>query len=598
MATQGAGFAGAIGHRSAYLARVALLAVAFGLGLLPITAASLTLQTAKSFKPSAINSGGKSILTISLTNNDVVNSAAQVGLTDTFPAGMTLDIGAQTNTCGGSLSSQQGSITLVNGFVSAGGSTCQISVPVTATSATDTTLTNITSSVSCFVAGGFCNGKAASADLFVAGAGIAPAITSGAPPPGTVGIPYAFQVTATGTPTPSVSASGLPPGLSFSSSTNRITGTPTTAGTFATTVVASNGVPPDATQTYSIVIILPLTIVIPGGSPTLPGAMAGQPYGPTTFTGAGGTPPYTWSACNQPPPPGLALSPGGTLSGTPTQVGSFTFDVCVTDSAGGKTSQQVTVVVAAVNTKIALTIAPNPGASGIPVIVTVKVSGASVVATGIVQFWMAGTGTKCPARFEAGKPTDPDAAMRTTALDASGRAQLTYANLMIDDYRVCVQYVGDGVYPPASAGPLDLAVIKGFLLPPPAVKLGVPAQAAPSAKMDAHVTVVGADATRVPMGSVRMLWAGSEIASANLVNGVAVIPIGMPTSGAVILTADYSGDSLYPPASSDSAVVVVKDVLLDGAGNAVIPTLQEWAMAVLALLVAMLGLRRLRRCST
>ncbi len=598
MPTQGAGLAGAIGYGRAYLARAALLAVAFGLGVLPLTAASLTLQTAKNFKPSAINSGGSSILTITLTNNDVVNDAAQVGFTDAFPAGMTLDAGAQSNSCGGTLSPQPGSITLINGFVNADGGTCQISVPVTATSPTDVTLTNVTSSVSCFVAGNLCSGKAAGADLMVAGAGIAPAITSGAPPLGTVGIPYAFQVAATGTPTPSVSASGLPPGLSFSLSTNRITGTPTTAGTFATTVVASNGVPPDATQTYSIVIILPLTVVIPGGNPTLPGAMAGQPYGPTTFTASGGAPPYTWNACNQPPPPGLALSPGGTLSGTPTQAGSFTFDVCVTDSAGAKTSQRITIVVAAVSTKIVLAVAPNPGASGIPVVVTVKVTGASVVASGTVQFWMAGTGTKCPAKFGAGKPADPDAAMRTTALDASGQAQLTYANLMIDDYLLCVQYAGDSLYPPASAGPIDLAVIKGFLLPPPSVKLGVPAQAAPSSKVEAHVTVVGADATRVPMGSVRMLAAGSEIASANLVNGVAVIPIGMPTSGTLILTADYSGDSLYPPASSDSAVVVVKDVLLVGAGNAVIPTLQTWAMAVLALLVAMLGLRRLRRRST
>ena len=72
----------------------------------------------------------------------------------------------------------------------------------------------------------------------------------------------------------------------------------------------------------------------------------------------------------------------------------------------------------------------------------------------------------------------------------------------------------------------------------------------------------------------------------------------MPTLGAVILTADYSGDGLYPPASSESAVVMVNDALLDGAGNAVIPTLQEWALAVLALLVAVLGLRRLRRRST
>ena len=49
------------------------------------------------------------------------------------------------------------------------------------------------------------------------------------------------------------------------------------------------------------------------------------------FTASNGTLPYTWST-NGPLPPGLSLSQGGTLSGTPTQAGTSSFLVTVTDS--------------------------------------------------------------------------------------------------------------------------------------------------------------------------------------------------------------------------------------------------------------------------
>ena len=83
-------------------------------------------------------------------------------------------------------------------------------------------------------------------------------------------------------------------------------------------------------------------------------------------------------------------------------------------------------------------------------------------------------------------------------------------------------------------------------------------------------------------------------ALANLVDGSAVIAISMPSSGAMTLTADYSGDALYPPASSDSVTVLV------GNGAAVaaavgIPTLREWVLAVLALILLASGWRCLRR---
>lgn len=50
----------------------------------------------------------------------------------------------------------------------------------------------------------------------------------------------------------------------------------------------------------------------------------------TTFTATGGVPPYSWSASDV--PPGLVMSTVGTLSGTPSQAGSFTPTASVSDS--------------------------------------------------------------------------------------------------------------------------------------------------------------------------------------------------------------------------------------------------------------------------
>jgi len=83
--------------------------------------------------------------------------------------------------------------------------------------------------------------------------GESPNITSVAPPEGKVGTPYTHVYAASGA-VPinySVTMGALPTGLALSAS-GRIDGTPTTAGTFEGTVTASNGISPDATQTFSI----------------------------------------------------------------------------------------------------------------------------------------------------------------------------------------------------------------------------------------------------------------------------------------------------------------------------------------------------------
>jgi hypothetical protein len=67
---------------------------------------------------------------------------------------------------------------------------------------------------------------------------------------------------------------------------------------------------------------------------SLPAAAAGQSY-ETRLTGSGPVPPYTWSTSDT-LPPGLTLSPDGVISGTPSTVGTWRFDVTMRESTGSR----------------------------------------------------------------------------------------------------------------------------------------------------------------------------------------------------------------------------------------------------------------------
>jgi hypothetical protein len=76
---------------------------------------------------------------------------------------------------------------------------------------------------------------------------------------------------------------------------------------------------------------------------TAPAATTGSPYH-GSFSAAGGSAPYTFGATGT-APPGVSFNPDGTLSGTPTQAGSFPFTVTATDADGcaGRANANVTV---------------------------------------------------------------------------------------------------------------------------------------------------------------------------------------------------------------------------------------------------------------
>jgi len=81
---------------------------------------------------------------------------------------------------------------------------------------------------------------------------------------------------------------------------------------------------------------------------SLPGSTAGTPLS-ATVAATGGAPAYGWSMVNGGGslPPGLTLQATGTISGTPTQSGTFTFTTQANDSASQIAQKVLSITVAA-----------------------------------------------------------------------------------------------------------------------------------------------------------------------------------------------------------------------------------------------------------
>jgi hypothetical protein len=154
-----------------------------------------------------------------------------------------------------------------------------------------------------------------------------------APPSGQVGVAYSFTFTTTGGTAPhsfAVVAGSLPPGLSLSSG-GVLSGRPTQAGAFSFYVEAVDSATPTPARTqvkFTIDISTKLTVT----TGSLPPATRGTPYS-VQLTATGGSV-SSWTVKSGTLPPGITLSNGGLLSGTPTLEGSSTFVVLA--SGGGK----------------------------------------------------------------------------------------------------------------------------------------------------------------------------------------------------------------------------------------------------------------------
>ncbi len=183
-------------------------------------------------------------------------------------------------------------------------------------------------------------------------------VTQAALPDATVGSAYSQTITATGTGTDFLVATGstLPAGLTLSSA-GVLSGTPTAAGNYSFAIIANAGAGVFTTQTFTLTVAQSGAVTAPTFYTTsLPNATAGEQYLQViNVTGGTGTLNFTVNppslALTQPLPgegylpTGLILSPGGILTGTPITAGTYNFTVTVTDSAGNTASQAFTLIV-------------------------------------------------------------------------------------------------------------------------------------------------------------------------------------------------------------------------------------------------------------
>lgn len=199
----------------------------------------------------------------------------------------------------------------------------------------------------------------------------------------------------------------LPPGLQIvpgaGSASATLSGTATTAGTYFFSLLVT-----DSAGRQALIKSVQLTVSVLGMAPvaaTLPPATAGMSY-QTFITASGGTPPYTFSVeYDSDMPPGLSLSPGGVLSGTPGIAGPFVLYFIVKDSANNTFRQQYYLTVSPAGTVIpALTVVPSsinltytigdPAPAPIPISVGSTATPLSyTISAGAGQSWLSSSAT-------------------------------------------------------------------------------------------------------------------------------------------------------------------------------------------------------------
>jgi hypothetical protein len=147
---------------------------------------------------------------------------------------------------------------------------------------------------------------------------------------------YQVQATDTATGSLSYSASGLPAGLSISSSTGVISGTASTAGTYSVTLTGKDTSGPSGSASFAWTVGSAVgntvTVTNPGSRSTTLGTTVSLQVN-ASDSASGQT--LTYSASGL--PAGLSISSStGLISGTTTTAGSYSVTVTATDTTGAK----------------------------------------------------------------------------------------------------------------------------------------------------------------------------------------------------------------------------------------------------------------------
>ena len=171
-----------------------------------------------------------------------------------------------------------------------------------------------------------------------------------------VGTLSTFFITTTGCRTSErpvrwrVVSGRIPPNMTLFTqgvSSGGITGRPTTEGVYAFTLEVSDQTGARDIEAFQITVGAPRPLVVTNQSDALTPGTVGQSYCCANLFADGGVPGYTWSLRSGQLPPGLRLTTSpGSVTGTPTTAGTFSFVVRVTDSRGAFAERTFSITIA------------------------------------------------------------------------------------------------------------------------------------------------------------------------------------------------------------------------------------------------------------
>jgi hypothetical protein len=285
-----------------------------------------------------------------------------------------------------------------------------------------------------------------------------------------------------------------------------------------------------------------LFIQAPNGG-NLPAAVVGIPYS-VTLQAAGGRAPLTWSLVSGSLPTGLTLSAAGVISGTPTATGNFAFVARVADasSPGQSATQNFQISVGGRATTTSVAVVPASSLAGQNATVTANVADTQAGGTPSSP---AGTVT-----FSSSVASDAFSPSATCAVSA-GSPGVSSCSVSVSGTvpgpRTISASFGGGA---SHAGSTSSAAwsVKGNSVVAITSDSPDPSLAGQAVAVSFTVSPA-APAIGTPTGSVTVGDGSGATCSAALSAGTGSCSLTLSVVGARTLTASYSGDALFNPAS-------------------------------------------------
>ncbi len=263
----------------------------------------------------------------------------------------------------------------------------------------------------------------------------------------------------------------------------------------------------------------------------------------------------------------------GLAEGATFSVGGTNLQVSYVGGDGNDVTLTV-VTGAAVATTTTVTGAPNPSVFGQSVTLTATVTGSSP--TGTVQFRDGATNLGAPVAL------------------AGGQAQLVTSALAVGAHSITAVYGGDSGNQ-GSTSPVFTQTVNAAATTT-AIVSALPGTLAPGQSVTVNVIVAAvAPGAGTPTGTVDVTDGGSPLCTVTLSGGSGACAAALNTLGTHPLTASYLATTSHNASSSAPTDVTVAAAPPVTSLATPIPTLRDWVLAALSLLLATFAANRLRR---